>query len=62
MSLFESKSFVFLYRVYVSRDELLLVSRIFHSLLDRGNHVKVEALIMPPPHPLTSLSIPPYPN
>jgi len=42
-----------------SRAELLLVSRIVHSLLNRGNHMKVEALIMPPP--LTSLSISPYP-
>jgi hypothetical protein len=40
-----------------SRTDLLLVSRIVHSLLNKGNHMKVEALIMPP---RTSLSISPY--
>jgi hypothetical protein len=35
---------------------LLLVSRIIYSLLNRANHVKVEAHLAPPP--LTSLSIP----
>jgi hypothetical protein len=29
--------------------EILLVSRIVHSLLTKGNHVKVESLIIPPP-------------
>ena len=48
------------YAINLVFHELLLVSRIVHSILKRGNHVKVEALIMPL-HPLTSLSISPYP-
>jgi hypothetical protein len=36
---------------------LLLVSRIVYPLLNKANHVKVEAH-MAPPLPLTSLSIP----
>jgi hypothetical protein len=39
------------YAINLIFHELLLVSRIVHSLLNRGNHVKVEALIMPPPPP-----------
>jgi hypothetical protein len=38
----------------------LLVSRIIYPLLNKANHVKVEAH-MAPPLPLTSLSIPQYP-
>jgi len=37
-------------------NELLLVSRIIYSLLNRANHVKVEAHLAPPS--LASLSIP----
>jgi hypothetical protein len=32
----------------IDLNELLLVSRIINSLLNRGNHMNVEALIMPP--------------
>ena len=38
----------FNYAINLVFHELLLVSRIVHSLLNRGNHVKVEALIVPP--------------
>ena len=38
--------------------ELLLLSRIIYPLLNKANHVKVEAH-MAPPLPLTSLSIDP---
>jgi hypothetical protein len=38
--------------------ELLLVSRIIYPLLNKANHVKVEAH-MAPPLPLASLSIDP---
>jgi hypothetical protein len=41
-------------------NELLLVSRIIYSLLNKANHVKVEAHMHPSP-PLTSLSISHYP-
>jgi hypothetical protein len=44
----------------IKMNELLLVSRIIYSLLNKANHVKVEAH-MAPPLPLTSLSIPQYP-
>jgi hypothetical protein len=41
-------------------NELLLVSRIIYSLLNKDNQVKVEAH-MSPLLPLTSLSFPQYP-
>jgi hypothetical protein len=45
----------------IKMKELLLVSRIIYPLLNKANHVKVEAH-MAPPLPLTSLSIDPqYP-
>jgi hypothetical protein len=45
----------------IKMKELLLVSRIIYPLLNKANKVKVEAH-MPPPLPLTSLSIDPqYP-
>jgi hypothetical protein len=43
----------------IKMNELLLVSRIIYSLLDKANHVKVE-YHMAPPLPLTSPSIPQY--
>ena len=42
----------------IKMKELLLVSRIIYPLLNKANHVKVEAH-MAPPLPLTSLSIDP---
>jgi hypothetical protein len=44
----------------IKMNELLLVSRIIYPLLNKANHVKVEAH-MSPPLPLTSLSFPQYP-
>jgi hypothetical protein len=44
----------------IKMNELLLVSRIIYPLLNKANHMKVEAH-MAPPLPLTSLSIPQYP-
>jgi hypothetical protein len=41
----------------IKMDELLLVSRIIYPLLNKANHMKVEAH-MAPPLPLTSLLIP----
>ena len=35
-------------------NELLLVSRISYSLLNRANHMKVEAHMAPPPTPPSS--------
>jgi hypothetical protein len=49
-----------IYNDGIKMNELLLVSRIIYSLLNKANHVKVEAH-MAPPLPLTSLSIPQYP-
>jgi hypothetical protein len=42
----------------IKMKELLFVSRIIYPLLNKANHVKVEAH-MAPPFPLTSLSIDP---
>jgi hypothetical protein len=44
----------------IKMNELILVSRIIYPLLNKANHMKVEAH-MAPPLPLTSLSIPQYP-
>ena len=44
----------------INMNELLLVSRIVYPLMNKENHMKVEAH-MAPPLPLTSLSIPQYP-
>jgi hypothetical protein len=50
----------FNYAINLVFHELLLVSRIVNSLLNRGNHVKVEALIMLPP-PSHHSQFPQYP-
>ena len=43
----------------IKMKELLLVSRIIHPLLNKANHMKVEAHMAPPPSPTPkSLSIP----
>ena len=42
----------------IKMNELILVSRIIYPLLNKANHVKVEAH-MSPPLPLSSLSIDP---
>ena len=44
----------------IKMNEILLVSRIIYPLLNKANHVNLEAH-MAPPLPLTSLSIPQYP-
>jgi hypothetical protein len=41
----------------IKMNEILLVSRIIYPLLNKANHVKLEAHTVPP-LPLTSLSIP----
>ena len=41
----------------IKLNELLLISRTIYLLLNKANHVKVEAH-MAPPLPITSLSIP----
>ena len=44
----------------IKMNEILLVSRIIYPLMNKANHVKVQAH-MDPPLPLTSLSISQYP-
>jgi hypothetical protein len=50
----------YIYDDGINMNQLLLVSRIIYSLLNKANHVKVEAH-MAPPLPLTSLSVTQYP-
>jgi hypothetical protein len=46
----------------VTLNELLLVSRIIYSLLNKVNHVKVEYHMAPPPHTLHITLNSPIPN
>ena len=42
----------------IKMNELLLISRIIYPLLNKANHIKVEAHIPPPPSPHITLNSP----